>query len=115
MVEHDEIAVLEVEPVQLVAGHLCIHYIFIDDICSTLAVVGNAETNLTNGAVFAEEIEEFFYRNVVAKVLDEKNPVDLGRKLSAIHSRLKIDSNAKADGVSSSLMGSRALVWQQSA
>jgi hypothetical protein len=42
----DEVAVLEVEAVELVAGRLGIHYIFIDDEGSALGVVGNALADL---------------------------------------------------------------------
>jgi hypothetical protein len=42
----DEISVLEVEAIQLVASRLGIHYIFIDNECCALSVVGDALTNL---------------------------------------------------------------------
>lgn len=42
----DEVAVLEVEAVELVAGLLCIHHVFVDDERSALGVVGNALSHL---------------------------------------------------------------------
>jgi hypothetical protein len=41
-VHTDEIAVLEVESVQLVAGLLRVHHLLIDDKCSPLGIVGDA-------------------------------------------------------------------------
>jgi hypothetical protein len=42
----DEVSILEVEAVELVASRLGIHYIFIDNECSALGVVGDALANL---------------------------------------------------------------------
>lgn len=42
----DEVAVLEVEAVELVAGRLCVHYVFIDNEGGSLCVVGNALADL---------------------------------------------------------------------
>jgi hypothetical protein len=42
----NEISVLEVEAVELVASRLCVHYIFIDDEGGALGVVGNTLANL---------------------------------------------------------------------
>ena len=42
----DEVSVLEVEAVELVASRLSIHYVFIDDECSAFSVVGDALANL---------------------------------------------------------------------
>ena len=42
----DEVSVLEVEAVELVAGLLGIHYVFIDDEGGALGVCGNALTHL---------------------------------------------------------------------
>ena len=47
MYQHtDEVAVLEVEAVELVAGLLGIHYVFIDDEGGALCVRGDALTDL---------------------------------------------------------------------
>ncbi len=42
----DEIPVLEVETVELVAGHLGIHYVLIDDECGSFRVVCDSLTYL---------------------------------------------------------------------
>ena len=42
----DEVSVLEVEAVQLVASRLGVHHVFIDNECSALGVVGNALADL---------------------------------------------------------------------
>jgi hypothetical protein len=42
----DEVSVLEVEAVQLVASRLCVHYIFIDDEGCALGVVGDSLADL---------------------------------------------------------------------
>lgn len=42
----DEIPVLKVEAVELVASRLCVHYVFIDDEGGALGVVGDALANL---------------------------------------------------------------------
>ena len=48
-VRTDKVAVLEVEAVQLVASRLGVHYVFIDNECSALGVVGNALADLAGG------------------------------------------------------------------
>lgn len=86
----DEIPVLEVEAVELVAGRLCVHYVFIDDEGSALGVVGDALANLAmlksvtwsdgegqdapahegddvpHWAELAKEVEEFLWGDVEA-------------------------------------------------
>src|SRR5689334_13798175 len=47
MIHTDQIAVLEVKAVELVAGLLGIHYVFIDNEGRALGVVGNALTDLS--------------------------------------------------------------------
>ena len=46
MVENDEIAILEVEAIQLVAGGFGVHDILVDDEGGALCVVRNALANL---------------------------------------------------------------------
>jgi hypothetical protein len=53
----NEIAVLEVEAVQFVAGLLSIHYIFVNDECGALGVVGNSLTDLAVERVSKTELE----------------------------------------------------------
>jgi len=47
----DEITVLEVEAVQLVARLLGIHYVFIDNECRSLGVICNSLADLTERSV----------------------------------------------------------------
>jgi hypothetical protein len=42
----DEVSVLKVEAVELVASRLRIHYVFIDNECCALGVVGDALADL---------------------------------------------------------------------
>lgn len=46
MIENDEVAILEVEAVQFVAGTFCVHDIFVDDEGGALGVRGNALADL---------------------------------------------------------------------
>lgn len=86
----DEIPVLEVETVKLVASRLCVHYVFIDDEGCALGVVGDALANLAmlksvtwsdgegqdapahegddvpHWAELAKEVEEFLWGDVEA-------------------------------------------------
>lgn len=90
MLRTDEISVLEVEAVQLVASRLCVHHVFIDDEGGALGVVGNTLANLAvlksvtwsdyrgqdatahegddvpHRAELAKEIEEFLWGDVEA-------------------------------------------------
>ena len=72
MVQHDEIAILEVEAVQLVAGALGVHDIFVDDEGGAFGVCRDALADLAEGAEFAEEVEEVVGADVVGEVLDEE-------------------------------------------
>ena len=77
----DEITVLEVEAVQLVARLLGIHYVFIDNECRSFGIIRNSLTDLTRWSVccmvlgvmnipnwtkLSEEVEELLWCDVVA-------------------------------------------------
>ena len=51
MIRTDKVAVLEVEAVELVAGLLRIHYVFIDNESSALGIGRNALADLAVGAI----------------------------------------------------------------
>lgn len=51
MIEDYEVAILEVEAVQLIAGALCVHDIFKDDEGGAFGVVGYALANLPGAQV----------------------------------------------------------------
>ena len=51
MVEDYEVAILEVEAVQLVAGAFCVHDIFVDDESGAFGVCSNALANLSRRMV----------------------------------------------------------------
>ena len=72
MIEYDEVSVLEVEAVELVAGLFGVYNIFVDDECGAFCVVGDAMADLTNGTEFAKQLKEFIGTDVVVEVLDEK-------------------------------------------
>lgn len=75
MVEDYKIAVHEVETVQLVAGLLRIHDIFINHKSGALGFVVGPGANLTDGTKLAEEVKEGWGVDVVGEVLDEENAV----------------------------------------
>ena len=72
MVQHDEISRLKVETVQFVARLLRVHDIFEDDKRRAFCVVRYALSDLSHGAEFAEEFEEFGCGDGVREVLDEE-------------------------------------------
>ena len=51
MVENDEVAVLEIEAVEFVAGLFGVYNILVDDECGALCVVGDALTDLTDSSL----------------------------------------------------------------
>lgn len=51
MVENDEIAILEVEAIQLIAGGFGVHDIFVDDEGGALCVVRDALADLPSGVL----------------------------------------------------------------
>lgn len=57
MVEDDEVAVLEVEAVELVAGGLGVHDVLVDDVGGALCVGRDALADLADGAEFAVSID----------------------------------------------------------
>lgn len=78
MIEHDEIAGLEVEAIQLVAGLLGVHDVFEDDECGTLGLWGHAlaylaERTLVRGVGVGEEgfMEEILRRTRARRVVGE--------------------------------------------
>lgn len=94
MVEDDEVAVLEIEAVELVAGLFGVYNILVDNECGALCVVGDALTDLTdswsaqcrarvgkrewhspNRTKLAKELKEVVGTDVVVEVLDEKRAV----------------------------------------
>jgi len=83
VIENDEVALLEVESVELVAGLLCVNYFFIDDECGAFGVVGDSLAYLANWSELSKEFEEVFCRGVISQVLDEEDTVDFGCKFSA--------------------------------
>lgn len=79
MIEHDEIAGLEVEAIQLVAGLLGIHDVFEDDECGTLSLRGHALADLAEGTLVrgigeGEEgfVEEILRRTRARSVVGEE-------------------------------------------
>jgi hypothetical protein len=72
MIENDEVSVLKVETVKLVACLFGVYDIFVDNEGGAFCVVGDALADLTNGTEFAKELKEFVGADVVVEVLDEK-------------------------------------------
>jgi len=72
MIQDDEVSVLEVEAIELVAGLFGVYNIFVDNECGTLCVVCDALADLADGTELAKELKEFVGTDVVVEVLDEK-------------------------------------------
>ena len=75
MVEHHQIAIHKIEPVQLVAGLFGVGDLVVDDERGALGVGGVALSNLAYRAEFAKEGEEGGRVEVVGEVFDEEDPV----------------------------------------
>jgi len=87
MIENDEVSVLEVETIELVACLLGVYDIFVDNEGGALCVVGDTLADLTDGTEFAKELKEFVGADVVVEVLDEKRAVHFrGKFTAATHS-----------------------------
>ena len=71
MVQDDEVAVLEIKPVEFVAGLFGVGDVFVDDEAGAFGRVGGALADLSDGTEFAEEVEEFVGSDVVAVMLGE--------------------------------------------
>jgi hypothetical protein len=72
MIKNDEVSVLEVETIELVACLLGVYDILVYHKRSSLCVVGDTLADLTDGTEFAKELKEFVRADVVVEVLDEK-------------------------------------------
>ena len=83
MVQHDQVAVHEVESVQFVAGLLGVHDVVVDDKRGALGGGGGAGADLADGTELAEEVEQGGRIDVVGEVLDEEDAVRFGGKLLA--------------------------------
>ena len=83
MVQHDQISVHEVEPVELVAGLLGVDDVVVDNERGALGRGGGASADLPDGAELAKEVEEGRRVDVVGKVLDEEDAVGFGGELLA--------------------------------
>jgi hypothetical protein len=75
VIQHHQVSVHEVEPVELVTGLLGVHDIVIDHERGALGRSGGARADLANGPEFAEEVEEGGRVDVVGEVLDEEDAV----------------------------------------
>ena len=78
MIQHHEIPIHEIEPVQLVAGLFGVGDLVVDDERGALGVGGVALSDLPHRTEFAEEGEEGGRVEVVGEVFDEENPVGRG-------------------------------------
>jgi len=76
VVEDDEVAVHEVEAVELVAGLLGVGHLVVDDEGGALGGGGVALADLAHGAEFGEEGEEGRWVEVVAQVFYEEDAGD---------------------------------------
>lgn len=65
MIQHDQISILEVEAIQLIACLFRVHDILVHDEGGAFGAVGGSLTDLAYGAEFAEEVEELFCCDVV--------------------------------------------------
>jgi hypothetical protein len=74
VVEHDQVAVHEIEAVQLVAGLFGVGHLVVDHECGALGVGGVALADLAHRNEFTEEREEGGRVEVVGQVFDEEDP-----------------------------------------
>jgi hypothetical protein len=73
VIQHHQIAVHEVEPVQFVASLLGVGDLVVHDECGALGGRGVALSDLADGTEFAEEVEEGRGVEIVGEVLDEED------------------------------------------
>jgi len=83
MVEDDEVSVHEVKAVQSVAGIFGVHDVLVDDVGGALCCVGRAGSDLPDGTMLAEQVEESGGVDVVGQVLDEEDAISFRSQLVA--------------------------------
>ena len=78
MVQHHQIAIHEVEPVQLITRLLGVHDVLVYHVRCAFGGVGGSGADLADGTEFAKEVEEGGRVDVVGEVLDEEDAVGFG-------------------------------------
>lgn len=92
MIQHHEVSVLEVEPIQLVTRLFGLHHILVDDERGALGVVVDPLSDLPNRAKFAKEIEELVGGYVVAgELLDAV--VEHGKHVLSARVDMEVERN----------------------
>jgi hypothetical protein len=78
VVEHDEIAVGDVEAGEVVDGVLGVVYVLVDDVGGAARVLGVAQPDLPNRAVLAEDVVHLLARDVERQIPHVQHPVHFG-------------------------------------
>lgn len=66
MIQHHQVPVLEIEPVEFIACLFCVGDVFVYHKCGAFCVVGVSLADLPDGTEFSEEVKEFVGGDVVA-------------------------------------------------
>jgi hypothetical protein len=71
VIENDEVSVLEIESIELIACLFGVVHVFVDNKCGPLGVVRDTLTYLSNRPKLAEKVEQLLCSHVVVEVLDK--------------------------------------------
>jgi len=80
VVKDDEISVADVEAGQMVARLLSVENILVDDKRSAFGFRCGADSDLSDGAVFPEDVVHFFGRDFVGQISDVQNSIHFRRQ-----------------------------------
>ena len=83
MVQHYQIPIHKVEPIQLITRLFRVDYVFVDHVRRAFGGIGGPGADLADGTEFAKEVEEGGGVDVVGEVLDEEDAVGFGSEFVA--------------------------------
>ena len=81
MIEHYQIPIHEIEPVEFIACLFCVYHVLVDHVGGTFGSVRASGADLADGTKFAKEVKEGGGVDVVGQVLDEEDAVGFGGEL----------------------------------
>jgi hypothetical protein len=85
MIQHHQIPISKIKPIQFITGLFCIDHVFVYHVCGALGGWGVARADLADGTEFGEEVEEGGRVDVVGEVFDEEDAVGFGGEFGAGH------------------------------
>jgi hypothetical protein len=85
MIQHDQIPIPKIEPIQFITCLFRVYHVFIHDVGGSLGGWGVAGADLADGTEFGEEVEEGGRVDVVGEVFDEEDAVGFGGEFGAGH------------------------------